>query len=175
MGRRPFLLALLLLAAGLGGLNLFAGNAAKGEVHLLPAGFVGEVFIVYYADSGPAAEHDEQGRRVYRVPADGVVLTRLPPNDGVSVADITFYGVDQAGGRSEIPKGWLSEDADDRAAQRRVFSGSVSRIHLLDIDCRIETDSYYVGRLADLDNKIRTLDIEQYFRIHPERCPPLPK
>jgi hypothetical protein len=175
MSRRPVVLALLLLAASLGGLRLFAGNSAQGEVHLLPKGYAGDVFVVYHAPSREPAEYDDRGRRVYRVPPGGVVLTPLAPNDGVAAAQVEFFSVDDRGVRAAIPKAWSSDKPEERARQKRVFAGSVGQMELHDINCRIVLDSYYVGTLDDLNSKRGTFDIEQYFRRNPGQCPPLRK
>ena len=171
---RRFLLILTLLAVGDAGLGLLAGAAADGEIHLIPQGYVGEVFIVYGASAGPPAEFDDQGRRVYRVPPSGVVLTPLSSDIGeANTEDVQFHAVDSQGRREAIAKGWLSDNPGVRTDQFRIFSGSAGQTDLYDINCRIVTKSYYVGTLNDLDAKVGMIDIEQYFRSNPALCPPL--
>ena len=128
------------------------------------------------APAGPPAEFDRDDRRIYHVPASGVILTRLPSNLGDTKVDyIEFFAVNDSGAREEIPKGWTSDDPVARAKQKRIFSGSAGLLGLNDINCRIEYLTYYVGTEGDLDSKVGTFDLEQYFRKHPEQCPPLNK
>lgn len=176
MHRRSVLSVLLLLFASVTGVALLAGNGAQGEVHFIPASYVGRVVIVFNAPAGPPAEFDQEEQRIYRVPASGVVLTRLPSNLGdAKVEDVEFFAVDQSGARDEIPKGWSSDDPAQRAKQKRIFSGSAGLLDLNDINCRIEYLTYYVGTEGDLEKRVGTFELEQYFRQHPEQCPPLNK
>jgi len=176
MRRRPLFLVLLLLAGSVTGLALWAGNGAEGEVHFIPESYVGRVVIVFNAPAGPPAEFDQEGRRIYRAPISGVILTRLASNVGdTNVERIDFFAVDDSGAREEIPKGWSSDDPEQRAKQKRIFSGSAGVLDLNDINCRIEYLTYYVGTEGDLESRVGTFDLEQYFRRHPGQCPPLNK
>lgn len=173
MLKRPRLLLLLLLVGGVSGLTLLAGGLGERAVHLLPHGYVGRVVIVYHAPAGGPAEYDDQNRRVYRVPPNGVVLTTLAPDPAMRGSDVAFYEVDGQGERREIPKSWSSDDPDAQKRERRIFAGGAGQTDLYDINCRIINEYYYVGTLEDLNSDKGKIDIEQYFRSNPELCPPL--
>ena len=72
---------------------------AEPEIHLIPDGYVGPVFIVQeWPDGQP--ERYEEGRRLYEIPADGLLLTQFSSNDGI--IDDRYYYVSPSGERREI-------------------------------------------------------------------------
>ena len=69
----------------IGMLNLFALNScsqkAEPETYLIPEGFTGKVNIVFNRKEGRPVKYDG-GRRIYEIPADGILLTQFATNDG---------------------------------------------------------------------------------------------
>jgi hypothetical protein len=75
---------------------------AEPEIHLIPAGFIGQVTIHHNRADGaePVYEH---GARVYRIPPGGVLHSRLAPNYGVRApAKMKFFYVSPAGQRQPV-------------------------------------------------------------------------
>lgn len=54
---------------------------AEPETYLIPDGFSGKVNIVFNRKDGSPIKYDER-RRVYEIPADGILLTQFGTNDG---------------------------------------------------------------------------------------------
>ena len=76
---------------------------AEPEVHLIPAGFIGHVVIRHAHAEGAALERDGTAR-LYRIPADGVLVTQAAANYGVRPPErMAFFAVDAAGTRTPLP------------------------------------------------------------------------
>jgi hypothetical protein len=56
-------------------------NTAEAEVYLIPEGFTGKVNIVFNRNDGVPTKY-EDGRRVYNIPSNGILLTQFKINDG---------------------------------------------------------------------------------------------
>ncbi len=56
---------------------------ADSEVHLIQAGYVGDVTIVFNAPNGEPLDV-EDGARLYRIPLPGILFTQLAINEGHS-------------------------------------------------------------------------------------------
>ena len=96
---------------------------ADPEIHLIPEGFTGPVAIVFRAiDGEPAATED--GARLYRIPADGILLTQAEPNIGISPA-WHFFLVAASGERTGDPD--LGESNDHRRVGEKVVRAFVCR------------------------------------------------
>lgn len=72
---------------------------AEPETYLLPNGFTGRVNIILNQKEGSEMKY-EDGRRVYEIPSDGILLTQFTINDGFM--DRKYYSVDGAGKRTEL-------------------------------------------------------------------------
>jgi len=78
---------------------LYAGTAA-GETFLIPANYRGEI-VVFYEEACGESAHFEDGRRIYRLGDDGVLITQHTKNRGF--LNRKFFLVDQEGNIEEIP------------------------------------------------------------------------
>lgn len=76
-------------------------NRADPEIYLIPADFRGQFYLVLNEPCGMPLE-SEKGARVYRIPPDGIVITRSPFNAGVQ--NKQFFLVDASGNRSALPQ-----------------------------------------------------------------------
>jgi len=56
--------------------NLNCSEKEKGEIYLIPNGYVGRVIVFYNQTKGANAEI-ENGSRVLRIPKNGVLYTKL--------------------------------------------------------------------------------------------------
>ncbi len=72
---------------------------AEPETYLVPKDFIGRVNIIMNQKEGSEKKY-EDGRRVYEIPTDGVLLTQFTINDGLT--DRKYYSVDGAGKRTEL-------------------------------------------------------------------------
>lgn len=88
------------------------------EIYLIPADFTGNVNILFNQNGTPVKYKDvngheaiytpqtgqpvkyEDGKRVYEIPADGILLTQFKPEFGI--VDRKYYSVDSARKRTEL-------------------------------------------------------------------------
>lgn len=73
---------------------------AEDTIRLIPDGYEGAVLIIFNQEDGTPKEY-EDGKRVYRIPDDGVLKTQFEPNSGIQKHQ--FYYVKDNGDRTEIP------------------------------------------------------------------------
>ena len=125
---------------------------ADPEIHLIPADFVGEVTIVFRAANGePIATEDDA--RLYKVPANGILLTQAMPNVGINPA-WKFFRVAANGQRDPITHIWASTVAD--TAENRanpevgIFYPHRGRLQAGQLPCDVEFDQYFVGTRSQL-------------------------
>jgi hypothetical protein len=84
----------------LGCILAFACNQkAEPEEYLIPAGFAGKVNILFGRSDGTAKEY-EGGRRVYKIPSTGILLTQF--NATAGFIDRKYYSVDEGGRRAGL-------------------------------------------------------------------------
>lgn len=86
-----FILQILLL--------LSCGNKADDTIILIPEGYVGPVLVIYNQDNGAEKEY-EDGKRVYRIPENGVLETQFSPNYGVQNNE--YYYVSSNGNKKKL-------------------------------------------------------------------------
>lgn len=80
-------------------IGLAGCNRAEPETFLVPDGFTGHILIVQgRAEGAPAVVED--GRRVYMIPADGVLITQATENTGT--VDERFFYLRPDGTRREV-------------------------------------------------------------------------
>src|SRR5687768_12161417 len=76
----------------------FGGKSIQKETHYLPNNYIGSVFIIFNKEKGSIKELTND-RRIYRIPENGIFITRFKPNTGwiEKGSDISFYYVDSNG------------------------------------------------------------------------------
>ena len=83
--------------------NLIALNSCsqnpEPETYLIPQGFTGRVNVVFNREDGAPHKY-ENGRRVYQIPANGILLTQF--KDEYGVVDRLYYYVDSNGKRTPL-------------------------------------------------------------------------
>lgn len=75
-------------------------SSADDEIHLLPKGFTGIVIIRFNAENGKDKLY-EDGKRIYEIPANGILDTKFDVNDGWSDFPKLYYL--EKGKRMSIP------------------------------------------------------------------------
>ncbi len=144
--------------------RLAAGRAlskrAEPEIHLIPAGYMGDVYIIHNASEAAPPEYEE-GRRVYRIGSDGVHKTQLDRNNLLRMAgDRLFFYVGQDGTRVPITEYWpttIPDTPENRADTSTVGIyfiqlGTTTRYNPT---CETTYTMYSVGTKAHL-LKVRT-------------------
>ena len=80
-------------------LFLSCGDQAEDTITLIPEDYVGPVLIIYNQDNGAKKEY-EDGKRVYRIPENGILKTQFTENYGVQYND--YFYVDSNGNREKL-------------------------------------------------------------------------
>src|SRR5687767_10881838 len=76
-------------------------NKAEPEIHLIPKGYKGPVIIIFEDKQGEPVKY-EDGKRVYKIPLDGVLRTQFKKQLGnIAPGELKYYNYD-AKGREEI-------------------------------------------------------------------------
>jgi hypothetical protein len=70
------------------------------ETYLMPDGFKGRVNVIFNQPNGVPPRH-ENGRRIYKVPVDGILLTQF--KDEYGIVDHQYYYIDRRGNRKSLP------------------------------------------------------------------------
>jgi len=164
----------------LAAIALACGPDPDSDLHLLPTGFEGEVVIIYGAPDGELPEwHDE--RRVYRIPASGILRTQFESHSGWLKAE--YYFVDPSGtlgdeitGRSygpilDTPENRVNQElgvlntADGVAAPRIPGTGKYSATG----PCAVKYAKYFVGQRDQFLDR-RHFDVPKYLKQNPVPC-----
>ena len=79
-------------------LQLFFSCAEQREpeIYLIPIGFVGKVNVIFNQTYGNAIKY-EDGKRIYEIPRNGILLTQFKEEDGFTIHH--YYYVDSTGTR----------------------------------------------------------------------------
>jgi hypothetical protein len=84
--------------ATLFGLNS-CSQKPEPETYLIPQGFTGRVNILFNREDGVPRKY-EDGRRVYQIPANGILLTQF--RDEYGFVDRRYYYFDSSGKRTQL-------------------------------------------------------------------------
>ena len=149
----------------------------ENSIKLLPKGYTGPVLIVFNQPNGEPKEY-EDGKRLYRIPKDGILKTKFEPDYGIH--NHQFFYEDSLGHREIIPfvivqdKELLSKIEDK------------SKIHAFAEQARSEVKGYdpefgkytisptrefFIGNLLDIEKSYRevrqfSLENLKQFRIY---------
>lgn len=61
--------------------SISCAKKSEPETYLIPEGFTGKVNIIFNQKDGNSVKYQE-GRRIYEIPGDGILLTQFTTNDG---------------------------------------------------------------------------------------------
>lgn len=155
---------------------------AEPATHFVPAGFVGNVATIFGVPDSASTEARD-GRRVYRIPPDGVLRTQFATTYGwsspaffcVAVAETVAVAIPYG------PTGSIDDTPENRADSRvEVFAyrtgttaapvrgkpGSFSS----DAPCSVKFASSFVGTRAQYLDHARHFDIAEYLEVNPVWC-----
>jgi len=141
----------LVIAVALWAAMMQQDRRADSEVHLIPAGYSGEVTIVFHAQNGEPLDV-EDGARLYRIPLGGILFTQLAPNEGHS-PERRFFVVVPNGDRQPITEwsGSVPDTPEERANPAvGIFSQTRGQVQAGLTSCAIEFEQYFVGTRAQL-------------------------
>ncbi len=87
-----YLTRIFLLLLSLCCIATFTGCHQLGEqaTYYIPNQFIGNVIVVFNQSSGKPAEY-KAGKRVYRIPQNGVLMTQFAPSHGWHISDEYWY------------------------------------------------------------------------------------
>lgn len=147
---------IIILMLAIGGswsfLNWLIFNKAEPEVHLIPDGYVGPVAIAFSREDGEPKKY-EDGKRLYVIPTDGVLKTKLEPNDGTQHR-WEFYYEKADGMRVSIPEWDVREESLD-PNRIAIFSIHVVSAPNIKMKKPMSFFTYIVGKPKDV--KVLTL------------------
>jgi hypothetical protein len=134
------------------------GMSSNAEVHLLPAGYQGDVFIVPGVAAGVPLSR-EGGATVFHIPANGILVTQDQPKSGWRSS--LFYYLQPNGERQRLDyePSSIPDTPKNRSDRRPVVwferSGTVSSV---DLPCSVDYVQYYVGSRAHLLTRLPDAD-----------------
>src|SRR5579872_1899917 len=80
--------------------GLFGCKHPEAESYYIPESFKGRVNIIFNQSKGESSTY-ENGRRVYQVPANGILLTQF--KDEYGIVDHQYYYIDGRGNKKPLP------------------------------------------------------------------------
>jgi len=173
---RVFVLLLGLISLA----GVSCGQMAEPEIHLIPAGYMGNIYIFHNVPEGEPPKYEGRAR-VYQIPEDGILRSKTSMNMGWQFTPQYFY-VWPDGKREKITGYWPStiHDTPENRADKTMGiyfprTGSVSGVTLnsdgtstRDFSCKIEFDEYYVGtKTFLLDSGNLEKDLNAYVKANP--------
>jgi hypothetical protein len=131
---------------------------AEDTIRLIPEGYQGTVLIIFNQEDGTPKEY-EGGKRVYKIPENGILKTQFKPNYGVQKHE--FFYVNNKGERTEIPfvvtqnEKEFSEKSNDKIyAYLEQTLGKVEKYDPKTKELLYTIQparTFYVGNLIDID------------------------
>jgi hypothetical protein len=144
--------------------------ASRRERFLIPAGYMGDVYVIYNVADG---ELPSQGETTFRVPPDGIVRSRGPMFTGPTR---TAYFYEQADGSLEkIGKIWVTtipetpENVSDKM-NTIIFFPRTGTLQASATACMIEFEQFYVGTKAHLFSEYHQKNLYEDLAQHPVSC-----
>jgi hypothetical protein len=113
---------------------------SEDEIYVLPKNYSGVVHILYDEENGEQAKY-EKGKRVYEIPANGILKTKLKYNDRWKPLDRYYYR--ENGDLIKIPFVTDIESLDKNNIQ--VCCSSVGKSYFADNNKYVEFEQFYVG------------------------------
>jgi hypothetical protein len=160
--------------------GMCGGQMAEPEIHLIPAGYMGNIYIFHNVPDGEPAKYEGRAR-VYQIPKDGILRSKTSMNLGWQFTPQYFY-VSPDGKREKITGYWPSSihDTPENRADKTIGiffprTGNLSGITLnsdgtstAQYPCKIEFEEYYVGtKTFLLDSDSLEKDLNAYVKEHP--------
>lgn len=142
------------------------------EKFIIPNGYQGDVYVIHSAANGKPAER-VSGTIVYRIPTDGVLQTQEPFPAGWTKPK--YYYEHSSGSLQLIKEFWPSTipSTPENLNNNRdigIYFLRTGSTTLVDQNCQVEYELFYVGTKAYLLSKYQPLDMEAYLREHQGAC-----
>jgi hypothetical protein len=122
-------------------------QSGEDSIFLIPEKFEGNIIIIFNQKKGAEVEYDK-GARVYRIPENGVMKTKFPPNYGTHWTDRFYF--QKRFQRAEIPHMISLADTSiygkNEAVIYNVETGTSGSLHFL---------VFSVTRINKLDSILR--------------------
>lgn len=137
---------------------LLGCDRAEQEVIIIPKDYTGYVLIIYNQPNGTDPIH-ENGKRLYAIPANGILKTKFSPNPGWMEFPEFYYG-------NIAPENKIPFEADmktlpiDRIVAYGGTAGSINKDSTGKE--KIKVLIYHIGNKAQIDSsyeKVQKLDI----------------
>jgi hypothetical protein len=126
---------------------LISEEIGEDEVYILPKGFKGAVTIIMNREDGEEEKY-ENGKRVYEIPANGVLITQFGTNPGWHSPTEFFH---KSGSELvEVPYALFSDNLDPEAV--RVCCVSNGTAWKNEGDVKVEFIQLYVGTESEITN-----------------------
>lgn len=144
-------------------------DVAQPEIHLIPQGYSGEVFILHQVAAGEPMVR-EGWSRIYRIPTGGVLRSRTDANEGWRMSRFFYLAAD--GRRETITGYWAATIADTPENRNDPEVGIHGRSAGFLFDrahrCPVRYEKYFVGtkrQLLAMTDAGEGL-IQRYFATH---------
>jgi hypothetical protein len=161
--RRTCSLSALLAAA------ICSACISAPEEHLIPSGYVGDVFIVVRHAKGEPPRRDGISR-VYSIPSSGILITQDRMSPGWHIAK--FYYLSRDGSRTRLPvESSPVEDSPANRSDSRPFVWFEHDVYQNRACEELQYRQYYVGTRADLLSRAPTRDEERFMNFMNESFP----
>ena len=160
--------------------GMCGGQIAEPEIHLIPAGYMGNIYIFHNVPGGEPLKREGRAR-VYKIPKDGILWSQSPMNLGWSFTPQYFY-VTLDGKHENIVGYWPTSihDTPENRADKTIGiffprTGSLSGFTTKndgtsspEFTCDIQFEQYYVGtKLFLLSSPDLERDLHAYLKEHP--------
>jgi hypothetical protein len=121
----------------------------EAETYLIPVGFKGKVNVIFNQPKGDAMKYDN-GRRLYEIPINGILLTQFKDEEGV--VNHQYYYVDSVGTRQPLTI-FLQEDKNSSNDTTGVFrDGTVGVYGNSDNPKSLSYQEFYITSNKDFEN-----------------------
>ena len=161
--KRLSLLLMLLLTCGC------SRPIVDRTVHLIPAGYVGEVYILHNIADGVPVKR-EGSTFVYEIPADGVLRSQSPVGNGYLFRDSYFF-VNSRGERTPVPDveySTIPDTPENRADNTLViYYPRTGTFHDNEKNCAVHYDAYYVDSKSNILTHYVEKGLSDYLDQHP--------
>jgi hypothetical protein len=142
------------------------------ERFLIPDTYKGDVYILYGIRNGQSLSKT-RGEVIYRIPRDGILLTRDPMPRGTTRSEYYYERADSS--LERIRNFWpttvhptpenLANDSDVG-----IFFPRNGELTDYSTKCSVQFEQFYVGTKAHLLSKYKQIDLSRYVRDHSATC-----
>jgi hypothetical protein len=136
-------------------------NKAPAETFLIPRNFRGKIHIHFNEPCGRAAE-TERGRRLYKIPASGVLLSQFKDKQGF--IDQQYFLVDSTGKRMPLPQVDVHDYNEEWTTEKNPHEPSRNILGIIDAG-RVSRDGmyeFYVSTYNQLKDSFGFMYDKQY-------------